>query len=691
MDPEQAQRILIEHGLLAIPAAGPAPASRQALATVLANIAYYGYALSEPAYAMLARVGDQALASWWGAVDRALAVITGDDKKMDDFVVYKNFPAEVIAMDQVDYWSRQILMYWGFPSSHFTEPPRQRPALAEALPPKVLHPGKPESLVEIRDALLALPARWTSRQKECAVDLAELLPLPVPIGDVRFKENMVLLAARLLDGGFDIAIRTATDVLRLAAGMSDGDISLREPTRLRRFRRRERRQLLALLERAPNLEEDLARRRGMFKRLMFELHPGDYRDRFPRVVAAYDALYRGASIPTHSGRVERLLASGDPDGLAELRSRPGAFMRRLRVATRVYGAGAAAAFVDVLGRLSTTQLLKIRRYLETINHRQHRTFPPRGNWSRLQIHPMEPDHRFDPRLADRLIHAVAAEVRRRVADQVPAVRLDDRTRRIKLQGNDSDLTPYGRGTIFPIPDNIRFLRSASYWATGPTGANIWYDNGWNFFDRDWAPLGACCWNANAFKKPAAIFSGDPTNSSDLEGRACQLIDLNLEPLARARVRYAVWNILCYSRRSFDQANDVHAALQWGEQPEANNLFDPARVVFSFPVRGANLTKYIAYVDLDRRELVYIDANLAGRVHSAAANQTILAATMPAFVEYLDTLPSVHDLFCDLPRADSGMPVLYDDRDLLLTGGPAYVFSPQNRHNQFEPFGLDTLL
>lgn len=691
MDPEQAQRILIEHGLVALPGPGTEPASRQALATVLGNIAYYGYALSEPAYAALARADDDTLGDWWGAVDAALAAITGDDKNMGDFVVYKNFPAEVIAMDQVDYWSRQILMYWGFPDEYFTEPPRQRPEVAEKLPARVLHPGKPESLIEIRDALLRLPARWTPRQKESVIDLAECLPLAVPIGEIRFKENLVLLATRLLEGGFELDIRTATDVLRLAAGMSDGDVSLREPTRLRRFRRRERRQLLGLLERAANLEEDVARRRGAFKRLMFELHPGDYRDRFPRVVDAYDKLYRGDAIATHAGRIERYLATGDRRGLAELRRRPGGFMRRLRVAARVYGADAAEAFMDVLGELTTTQLLKTRRYLETVNRREHRTFPPRGNWTRLQIRPMQDAHRFEPRLATRLVNAIAAEIRRRVTGVVSAVRLDENTRRVKLQGNDSDLSPYGRGTVFPIPETARFIRSASFWASGPTDANLWYDNGWNFFDASWKPLGACCWNANTFARKAAVFSGDPTNSKDLNGRACQMIDLYLDKLEGAGVRYAVWNILCYSRKSFDEAVEVYAALQWGERARANKLYDPGRVALAFPVTGANWTKYIAYIDVPARELVYMDANLYGRVNSARSNQKILARTMPAFVEYLDTLPSVHDLFRDAPRADDGMPVLYDDAEVLLTGGPAYVFAPQNRHNQFDEFALDRLL
>ena len=194
-----------------------------------------------------------------------------------------------------------------------------------------------------------------------------------------------------------------------------------------------------------------------------------------------------------------------------------------------------------------------------------------------------------------------------------------------------------------------------------------------------------------FGHGGAVFSGDPTNKKDLQGRACQLIDLYLDVLADADVRYAVWALLCYSRKTFDDAVDVRAAMQWGEKPEGGKLFEPSRVQLSFPVRGTSLTKYIAYVDLKLRRVVYIDANLYGRVSSAAANTKVLGVLMPAFLEYVHSLPTVHDLFRGVPRGDDGMVVAYDDREIAIRGEPAYVFRPLNQENDFTPFDLTTLL
>jgi hypothetical protein len=86
----------------------------------------------------------------------------------------------------------------------------------------------------------------------------------------------------------------------------------------------------------------------------------------------------------------------------------------------------------------------------------------------------------------------------------------------------------------------------------------------------------------------------------------------------------------------------------------------------------------------------MDANLPGRVDSAEKNATKLGERMPAFVEYLASLPSVADLFIEAPQGAT--PVLYSDAGrTLATGEKAYVFKPENAANSFEPVDLAVLL
>ena len=78
------------------------------------------------------------------------------------------------------------------------------------------------------------------------------------------------------------------------------------------------------------------------------------------------------------------------------------------------------------------------------------------------------------------------------------------------------------------------------------------------------------------------------------------------------------------------------------------------------------------IDLHHNHLIYLDANLYGSVHSAADNSWRLQKMMPAFMEYLETIPSVFDLF---KHQGNGLCVAYSDRNLRLTNQEAYVFRP----------------
>ncbi|MEM7157141.1 MAG: hypothetical protein AAF799_30090 [Myxococcota bacterium] len=687
---EREFEILIRHGRIPLPPAGPEPLGRAALATLAANITHYGYALTHDGFVALSQASAADVEQWWATVELALVTITCEDKDMGAHVVYKNFPAEVLEMSESEYWFNQICMYWGMPNEWFTTPAKPREPLDEKIKLKVLHGATADALNEIYRGLLRLPARWTPDQWGEVRDLVPHCHRAVTEAPP-FKENFVRLSAALVDHGVQPEVSTATDVLRLAIAMSEGDISMAENTTLRCLSRKQRRALLHALEHADNLDEDVARRREHFKRLFRALRPGDYAARFPRGVSIYDRLYRGAPIETFDAKLERLLAARDSAVLPVLAQRPGVFMRRLHHCIQLFGSDAVEAFGAVMPKLTTVQLLKLLGVFRTDHTRKFRTFAPRSNWAKLQTRPADRRRRLSEALRTPLVTALETTIARRVKAKVPEVQLDPRTRWIKLQTSDSDLSPYGRGTRFPLPAKTKFIRTASYWESGPTHRNLWYDNSWSFFDDQWKPMGVCCWNHTRFLGDAAIFSGDPTNSKSLKGRACQLIDLYPGELARAKVRYAVWNILCYSHKTFNDAVEVLASLQWGANPLKGKLFEPARCQLSFQLRGDNLTKYVAYLDVRERQMVYMDANLWGNVQSAGGSTKVLSAMMPAFVEYLDTLPSVHDLFAGVPRGKSGMPVAYDDGKLSLSGERAYVFRTINQGSRFSAFDTHELL
>lgn len=682
--------VLISNGFINVTALDSArDDNHAAIGTILSNLAHFGFIPSVDALNALRTLSDFELGEFWGSIREALREVTGANRNMDRFVVYKNFPAEVLDMSQAQYWFSQVLMYWGVPSPFFTQTEKARePLNLKERNLKVLALAAAHTPTSILANLARCHARWTDDQRAQAdFLLLELVP-PVLLDQYGFKENAIHHAAIMVErnrSAYGVGVDTATDVARLMAAMSQGDISLRTRVQFRRFSRPERQALLNLLEGCRNIEEDMARRPGLWKRIMHALRPGDYKACW-QTIAACGRLYMGL-VKSYSSRIEKALVMRDASVLALLQERPGEFVRRFHKLYALFGTLTVDAFLGVVDRLSTLQLLRIDRYVRTINDRDSLVYAPRGNWMKAQI---ATNQKVKIATEDRarLRRAIVAVIRDRLAAKFPeGFDVSDQAENVRLQTNDQKLAPYGRGTVFDIPQDVKFIRSASYWEA-KAASNIWYDNGWNFFDADWKSKGVCCWDENRVGN-AAVFSGDPCNVSEVRGRACQMIDLYPEKLLERGIRYAVWNILCFSSLSFDMAEDVLATLQWGEDAQSGKLFEPSRCQMVFPVRGANLTKYIAYVDLVERKLIYADANLRGRVNSASANSTILEETFPPFVEYLKSLPTVADLF--RTGKPGVLPVLYSDEGVDVENEHAYVFLRRNPKNEFQGIDLSSVL
>jgi hypothetical protein len=674
--------ILLRQGYLLIPEEEKFEISLNELVTVLVNLEYYGYALSNDVYQALRRVSKDTLYTWWAALETELRIITGDDRNIGNFVVYKNFPTEVLNKSESEYWISQILMYWGLPNEYFTEEVISRKGMnPEERKSKTLMLASNITLQNILDKYLLYPVKWKQFEYNDVIFLST--SLNVSFEKISFKENLIKLASYFIDDNKLVSVKTATDVLRLGAGLSGGDISLKEKVRFKSFNRKTRRFLLNMLEGSTNIEEDIARHKNVWKKFLHNLHAGDFKKSYPNVIKAADNLYND-NIETFNSKIELMIINKDKKIFDLLITRPGEFARRLAHVADIFGELTVGPFISIVSKLSTLKIVMLRRQLEYTNIRTSRVFPPKGNWSNMQIGKVR---HINQDIADSIILSLSQELFARV----PSVGvLDPETVNIKLSTNGSDTGIHTRGTVFKIPKSVKFIRTASYWEKRGD-FNTWFDNGWNFFDKKWKQKGACCWTNPNYIEGSAIFSGDPTNSKEMNGRAAQMIDLYPDKLVKADVRYAVWNVLCYSNIPFSDATDVFAALQWGEDPQAGKLFEPSRCQLSFPLIGNYKTKYVCVLDLETKELIYIDLSLKSSVRSAAHNCVKLSEKLPLFMEYIRTLPSIYDLFKESISENSKIKVLYSDRGVELNpDNLAYVFLPQGGQD-YKKFDIEKIL
>lgn len=689
--------ILLQHSLIEIPTLPKTTQKtsveqlKQLLGTLSSNFLYYGYIPSKEAFEAiekLARVSPDELAQWWKTLKQTLKKAKGVDKDIGKYIVYQNFPKEVLQMSQAEYWIKQLYIYWGADLPLLREEKVEREPMFEQIDFKILQVARPHALENIFDSLLVKPAGWIEAEKaevEWFIEQKYIVET-----EIQFKENLIFAAITCMKHNQVINLSTTTDVLRLAVGLSGGDISLDTNTKFK-LARKQRKYVLEVLNSVGDLKEGVMRHKNKWIRLFHQLHIGEYAKKYPQIYEVANTLRSGGKYPTFNSQVENYLTKRNPEVLTLLAKRPGEFARRIAHVLSIFGETALPHFLPVLSGMETIKLLKLKRFLRTCNKRDYRIFTPKGSWQKAQIDLNTAE--LNPQNIQQIVAAIDQLVQKRVIQKFgESFFYTADIAQVKLPTNNKEaVSRYPKGSVFSIPENIRFIRSVTYWQE--QGRTCWMDNGWNFFDKKWQTMGTCCWDTTHEMGTAAVFSGDPVNSYNKEGKAGQLIDLYIDQLIAMGVRYAVWNILSYSHIQFDDLADVQGLLMWGEDAQKGKLIEPSRVNFAFPVTGKSLTKYICYIDLLTRRLVFMDSNLSASVASAKNNAEKLQEKMPAIVEYLDAIPSLLDMFetFSVEPAPDAMKVVYTDKELAIEDEKAFVFLPKNQQNKYDPVSLEALV
>ena len=207
------------------------------------------------------------------------------------------------------------------------------------------------------DLLAALAA-------ECA---AGPQPERIPVRENRAVINKVALAA-----GRPLLADTVTDLLRLAAAASDGDVTLETTTRFRSFARAERRTVMAALnsvvgDSAAKLA-DVPRHAEQWKRLGERLHPHEH-GQFPQAQRVF-AVARGEErISSLAARAERHFRSGQAAQAAgRLADAPGMLFRSLDRLLRGASPAERASVLDIAAHAATAVsgrvLLSVREHFQ---------------------------------------------------------------------------------------------------------------------------------------------------------------------------------------------------------------------------------------------------------------------------------------------------------------------------------------
>ncbi len=651
------------------------------LATLLKNLEHLGHALSAELLEGLANATERQLVVFHRRLGSMIAKSLGAHVRFEP--MYRGFPAEVMEASEAELYFNAWMHYLGDLIGRRLMPDsveRERGPLAFTRPPTVVGRATLADAVKLASELSAARTSTSETDKsnlqtllgflaKSRVDLAALIPAEMP-----HKENLAFFAGAMMalaDAGHETAavaldvlvtrhFKTAVDVLRLAVARSGGDVSLAAASKFTRFSRKERRLLLAMIERCTRPLEDMIRHRERWLRLGERLHPGEHRGQFPLAAAAFDVLRRSpGEVRTAASAVEEALRQGDVMAAVRLLTkRPGELARRLDHLLRIAGPGSDAGgrviaeFERVAPSVSTAVLLQVLAHMRGRAagvEPRFRAFFPKGQAARLvTIDDSRPG--LETAEATHVAQACRDALRRRFKDLAPMGRVfvDERLKDYLVpfsqRSASKALRTLVRGSALPLPPGgtIRFFM---WWKEGevggkPTGrvdldlSATMYDAAWTFKSHI----------AYTFLRQLGIgaHSGDITSAPD---GACEFIDIDLAAALERGMRYLMPVVLSFSRHPFHALPECFAGWMMRDKPQSGQVFEPSTVLDRVDLTGSQRVCVPAVIDLLHRRVHWVDLSMPHILDAqinVESNKRGLAHLGRAMVSLVK--PTLYDLF-----------------------------------------------
>lgn len=631
------------------------------VATLNKNLESLGYTLSRDA--IIALLSTDAVSVTKDLVQNLKSMV-GDN--VVHRPMYPNFPKQVMEASFAELYMNAMIHYLGSAIGMTILPvydKEDRPELTHSQPLKIIDLGSPEDFASLMTNLIQSKVSFSQTDKE---DVETYLKSdffdfyqPNASYEIGNKENLATVAKLMLDNDIQVlpasSFKTATDVLRLAVAMSDGDVSLAEKSNFRKFKKSERRLLLSLLEQGGVLEEDMLRYASQWKRLGEILHPGEYAHRYPKTAAAFHKIRNNAKISTFNSRVEALIKDRLYVDAAELLSeRPGEFARRLDVLLSRSSDADVKTIVElfdkVAHKVSISVLLQLHQHLANRlpggPQPRLRSFFPKGNLARIKA--IEETRPTLPLDASAAIFAASNGVRTQLAEREPLGKvwidpaLSGYTVPFGARSASKSLKTVGRGTRMALPesDTVRFF---IHWKniSGGYDGRVDLDLSMGLMDEDFNHSGEVTYYN--LRTLGGVHSGDIT---DAPNGASEFIDLDIDKALKAGHRYAYMNVNSYTHQWFSEIPECFAGFMARNGAGSGEIYDPRTVQDKADVTSESTQGMIYLVDLKEREVIWVDTTMPSRWNYGGNNLVSNRSNLSLLAESMVTrmAPNLYTLF-----------------------------------------------
>jgi stress response protein SCP2 len=529
---------------------------------------------------------------------------------------------------------------------------------------------------ELKDYLAKLLYAKSSIKEELHADLYDLLDFfgaeDLDTELIIFKETKSLLMKYFWNkGDLDTVAKlakTATDVLRLFAAVTDSDVSLSEKIKFPKMSRKARRTVLSILEKSASLPEDLNKYKGLWLEIGRYLHPSEYAKQYSRTAEVFDAL-RNGKIETYNSKTEKLLALKEVDDLLKhLETKPGVYARKLHEVLRRFPkelTKVLASFEKNIAKVALKNLLVLKAYFSSINEEEYRTIINKKG--KMKVLPNNAFAALSEAQVDKVVIIIQKAIKNALSEKetwtdktvwVDSMLMNYTIPLQQRKASDGMIT-VGKGSRIKV-DFTKVLRLFIYWKETAQRTDL---------DLSVIQLGAD-FNYIGHVSYTNIAADGITYSGDIQGApmgAAEFMDVTLDKLDE-KVKYLAVQVNKYSGEHFRDM-DCHAGWMMREKATSDiKTFDIKTVANKFDLNGVGGYAIPLMVDVDRQEIIstdlYVSAvNFHNNVEGSVNDVSVICAQLANFIK---TRPVIGDLaYAHVNARDGNLTEFKENADITF--------------------------
>lgn len=430
------------------------------------------------------------------------------------------------------------------------------------------------------------------------------------------KENKALVCKVLWkQENYNSVIRlckTPTDVLRMFAALTDGDISLAGNIKFPKLSRPQRKAILQILESSPNLLEDLYRYRNLWVRIAKGLHANNT---FPKAYGVIQVLRNEHRYRGFNSVVESCILEKDYSKLISvLKRKPGIFARKLHEVLRKFPEESAKTldhFDSISSKVPLKTLITLYSYFKSIDTQEYRTVINKRGKMLVVPNTTQPKILTITHQSYLVAGIIKKSIIRNISERDDSswadkkVYIDPELHKIIVplyQRKGSEGVYFEKGSWIKIKKDQqdKVLRLFVYWKQQTKRTDL--DLSVVFFDDNFRTLGHVSYTR--LQSLGAVHSGDLQSAPS---GAAEFIDIPIANLHK-KIRYVVPEVYRYAGDNFDIMDTCYAGYMFRNNVNKKySTFDSKTVALKFDLNGKG--NYCIPILVDVKDMYVVVSDL----------------------------------------------------------------------------------